>query len=215
MPQSSDRLLGKVSLRNNLVWENGHVTKKDRNQLNQHQSAVFWFTGLPGAGKSTLAHRLEKILFRQGIRVYVLDGDNVRHGLNGDLGFDRQSRRENIRRIMEVAKLFADAGMIVLCAFISPYITDRDYVRNCLKGENFFEIYVKCSLDMCIQRDIKGHYEKARLGLIKDYTGVSAPYEVPASPDLTIDTEVSNPEASTQLLLDFILRKGLISPPEF
>ena len=148
-----------------------------------------WFTGLSASGKSTIAHSVEKELFQRDIRTYVLDGDNVRHGLNSNLGFSREDRKENIRRIVELSKLFIDAGLLVLACFISPYRVDREYIRKSLEGDNFLEIYVKCSIEECERRDPKGQYKKARAGIIENYTGVSAPYEEPENPDLIIDTE--------------------------
>lgn len=195
---------------NHVVWHNGFLTREDRNRLNAHKSGVIWFTGLPGAGKSTIAHLVEKEMFKRGIRAYVLDGDNVRHGLNADLGFDKQHRQENIRRIVEVTKLFVDAGQIVLSAFISPLVENRDYARKRFQGDNFYEIFIKCSLEECIRRDIKGHYRLAQQGIIKDYTGISAPYEEPQAPDLVINTETTDIKASVGILLEFLNRVELI-----
>jgi len=180
------------------------ITCKDRNILNQHKSGVIWLTGLPASGKSTIAHHLEKELYNRGIRAYVLDGDNVRHGLCSNLGFSREDRKENIRRIVEVAKLFADAGLIVLCAFITPYEEDRDFIRKQFKNDNFVEVYVNCSLNTCEKRDLKGLYKKARAGIVKDYTGISSPFEEPKDPDVIIDTERLSVQESVSLLLDFL-----------
>ena len=195
---------------NNVVWHNGYITRQDRFRLNRHSSAVLWFTGLPGSGKSTLAHEVEKKLFERRVRAYVLDGDNVRHGLNADLGFNRDHRRENLRRTVEVSKLFADAGIIVISAFISPFAEDREYARLRLTEVNFFEIYIKCSLTKCMERDPKKHYEKARQGIIKEYTGISAPYEIPINPDLIVDTEALTLARSIEQIVAFIDRQGLI-----
>ena len=195
---------------NHVVWHNGRISRQDRCRLNRHLSGVLWFTGLPGSGKSTLAHELEKELFERGSRAYVLDGDNIRHGLNADLGFNREDRRENLRRVVEVSKLFADAGIIVISALISPFIEDREYARAKLHHDAFYEIYIKCAVEECMQRNSKGHYEKARQGLIKDYTGISAPYEVPPNPDLIIDTQALTLEMSTQKILSFLKRKGFL-----
>ena len=170
-----------------------------------------WFTGFSAAGKSTIAHGIEKKLFNRGIRSYVLDGDNVRHGINSDLGFSRQDRKENIRRIVEISRLFVDAGFIVLASFISPFKEDRDFVRSCFSRDNFYEVYVKCSIQECERRDPKGMYEKARRGIIKNYTGISAPYEEPEFPDLVIDTEKLNIEDSIQLILNFMDRVKMLS----
>jgi adenylylsulfate kinase len=199
--QTSSRLLNPS---NHLVRYNGHITRSDRNIFNQHVSGVLWFTGLSAAGKSTIAHEVEKKLFSRGIRSYVLDGDNVRHGINSDLGFSRQDRKENIRRIVEISKLLVDAGLIVLASFISPSKKDRDYVRNCFSTDNFHEIYIKCSIEECERRDPKGMYEKARRGIIKNYTGISSPYEEPESPELIIDTEKINIADSIKIILEFM-----------
>ena len=163
-----------------------------------------WFTGLSASGKSTIAHGVEKKLFSRGIRSYVLDGDNVRHGINSDLGFSLQDRKENVRRIVEISKLLMDAGFIVLASFISPSMKDRDFVRSCFSEDNFYEIYIKCSIEECERRDPKGMYDKARRGIIKNYTGISAPYEEPESPDLVIDTEQLNIEDAIQGVVNFI-----------
>jgi adenylylsulfate kinase len=196
---------------NQLVRYNAYVTRQNRNRLNQHGSGLLWFTGFSGAGKSTIAHGIEKELLERGIRSYVLDGDNVRHGINADLGFARQDRRENIRRIVEISRLFVDAGLIVLASFISPYKVDRDFVRNNFKGDNFYEIYVRCSIQECERRDPKGMYKKARQGIIATYTGISAPYEEPESPDLIIDTEKLNIGESIQIVIDFIDQVGMLN----
>jgi len=199
--QISPRLLNPS---NYLVRYNGYITCRDRNILNQHASGVLWFTGLSASGKSTIAHGVEKKLFSRGIRSYVLDGDNVRHGINSDLGFSLQDRKENVRRIVEISKLLMDAGFIVLASFISPSMKDRDFVRSCFSEDNFYEIYIKCSIEECERRDPKGMYDKARRGIIKNYTGISAPYEEPESPDLVIDTEQLNIEDAIQGVVNFI-----------
>ena len=192
---------------NNIVRHNGSVTRQHRNELNRHKSGLVWFTGLSAAGKSSIAYFIERELFLQHVCSYVLDGDNVRHGINADLGFTREDRRENLRRIAELSKLFVDAGIIVLAAFISPYREDREYIRHRFKGDNFREVYVKCSLEECERRDPKGQYRKARAGLIKSYTGISSPYEEPERPDLIVDTENMSIEDSANRVLDF-LKKG-------
>lgn len=194
-----------------LVRYDAYITRQNRNMLNQHASGLLWFTGFSGAGKSTIAHGVEDELLKRGLRSYVLDGDNVRHGINADLGFTRQDRKENIRRIVEISKLLVDAGLIVLASFISPYKEDRYFVRNNFKGDNFYEIYVKCSIQECEKRDPKGMYKKARQGIIESYTGISAPYEEPESPDLVIDTEKISIVDSIQIVLDFIDRLGMLS----
>ena len=197
-------------MENYVVWHNGHVSRDDRNSLNNHKSGILWFTGLPSSGKSTIAHGLEKELFSNRMHAYVLDGDNVRHGLNSNLGFSREDRRENLRRIVELSKLMVDAGLIVLAAFISPYREDRKYVRSRFDGDNFLEIYVRCSVDECERRDPKGNYKRARAGIIRDYTGVSAVYEEPETPDLVIDTEKLNPENAVHEVLRLLEEKNFI-----
>jgi adenylylsulfate kinase len=187
-----------------IVWHETLVSRQDRNRMNKHRSGLIWFTGLSASGKSTIAHHLERELFDRGIRAYVLDGDNVRHGLNANLGFSREDRRENLRRIAEVAKIFADAGVVVLAAFVSPFREDRLFVRDVVGENGFFEIFVKCPVDVCEMRDPKGLYKKARAGVIKGYTGVDAPYEEPENPDLVIDTVALDVEASVQKMLEFL-----------
>jgi len=194
----------------NIVWQPTKVSKEDRRRLNRHGSCVLWFTGLSGSGKSTLATEVEKELFQRGIRTYVLDGDNIRHGLNRDLGFGKEDRKENIRRIGEVAKLFVDAGIVTLTAFISPYREDRDMVRALFEPGEFIEIYVKCSLEECERRDPKGLYKKARRGEIRDFTGISAPYEEPVFPELVVETDRETVENSVQKILSHLRAKGLL-----
>jgi adenylylsulfate kinase len=195
---------------NHVVWHETLVNRLQRNRLNKHKSGLLWFTGLSAAGKSTIAHHLEKDLFDRGIRCYVLDGDNVRHGLNNNLGFSREDRKENLRRIAEVSKLMVDAGLVVLAAFISPYREDRAFVKNTVGEDHFFEIYVKCSVETCEKRDPKGHYKKAKEGIIKNFTGVSAPYEEPVEPDLLIDTEALDVESSVQNVLELLDNRKFI-----
>lgn len=173
----------------NVVWHQTAVKRQDRNNLHGHKSLILWFTGLSGSGKSTLANALEARLHSDGCTTIVLDGDNVRHGLCGDLGFSTEDRVENIRRIGEMSKLFLDAGVIPLTAFISPFNEDRQRVRDLVEGGEFFEIYCKCSLETCEERDVKGMYKKARAGEIKDFTGISSPYDVPESAEAVIDTD--------------------------
>jgi adenylylsulfate kinase len=172
----------------NLVWHHATVIRSRREEQNRHKSFVLWFTGLSGAGKSTLAHAVEEELHRMGCRTFVLDGDNVRHGLCGDLGFSDQDRKENIRRIGEMSKLFVEAGVIVLTAFISPFRADREKVRGLMGEADFLEIYCHCPIEVCEERDVKGLYKKARQGLIKEFSGISSPYEAPESPELTVET---------------------------
>ena len=194
----------------NIVWQPTKVSKEDRRRLNGHGSCVLWFTGLSGSGKSTLATEVEKELFQRGVRTYVLDGDNIRHGLNRDLGFGKDDRKENIRRIGEVAKLFVDAGIVTLTAFISPYREDRDMVRALFEPGEFIEIYVKCSLEECERRDPKGLYQKARRGEIRDFTGISAPYEEPVRPELVVETDRETVENSVQKILSHLCAKDLL-----
>src|ERR671935_2042497 len=188
----------------NIVWHPGAVTRADRQQLNGHRSCTVWLTGLSGSGKSTIAVELEKKLWERGVRAYILDGDNIRHGLNKNLGFSPADRTENIRRIGEVAKLFTDAGIVALTAFISPYRADRDQVRAIMQPGDFIEVLVDCPLDVCEQRDVKGLYQKARAGQIPEFTGVSAPYEPPLDPELTIRTAEQSPEESVGQVLAYL-----------
>jgi adenylylsulfate kinase len=194
----------------NIVWHETLVDRQDRNRMNKHKSGVIWFTGCPASGKSTIAHHLERALFERAIRCYVLDGDNVRHGINSNLGFSREDRRENLRRIAECSKLFVDAGLVVLAAFVSPYREDRQVVRQIVGPEHFFEVYVKCSLETCEKRDPKGQYKKAKAGLIKEYTGISAPYEEPEHPELVLDTEDLDVESAVKKVLELLDRKKFI-----
>ncbi len=187
---------------NNTVWHNGYISKKDRNRLNRHNSGVIWFTGLSASGKSTIAHHVEKELHHKGIRAYVFDGDNIRHGLNANLGFSSEDRAENIRRIVEVSRLFVDAGITVLASFITPLREQRAYIRKQLKDMTFVEVYVKCNVEECIKRDPKGLYKKAIDGTISNYTGVSSPFEEPENPDLVLDTQIMNVEESVNTLLE-------------
>ncbi len=171
----------------NVVWHNATVTRDRRQQKNKHKGGLFWFTGLSGSGKSTLAHAVEEQLFQQGYNTYVLDGDNVRHGLCADLSFSDDDRTENIRRIGQMSNLFVQAGVIVLTAFISPFRVDRQNARK-IAGEDFHEIYCDCSLEICEQRDVKGLYKKARAGKIPFFTGIDSPYEAPENPELITNT---------------------------
>jgi adenylylsulfate kinase len=172
----------------NVVWHNATVTRDRRELQNEHRGGLFWFTGLSGAGKSTLAHSVEERLHQEGYRTFVLDGDNVRHGLCADLSFSDDDRKENIRRVGHMSMLYVEAGIIVLTAFISPFRSDRDNVRK-IAGPDFHEIYCECSLEVCEDRDVKGLYKRARAGEIPDFTGISSPYEAPEFADLTVDTE--------------------------
>lgn len=190
--------------REHIVWHEIAVKKEERQQRNGHGSCILWFTGLSGAGKSTLANAVEHRLFEQGLNSYVLDGDNIRHGLNQGLGFSEEDRKENIRRIGEVAKLFIDAGLIVCTAFISPFAADRSRVRALVKEGEFIEIYVRCSLEACEKRDPKGLYQKARKGEISNFTGISSPYEEPLHPELIIDSDQQSIEGCVDKIIAFL-----------
>ena len=192
----------------NIVWHPGAVTRADREKLNGHKGCTVWLTGLSGSGKSTIAVELEKRLWSAGVRAFILDGDNVRHGLNKNLGFSPADRTENIRRIGEVAKLFTDAGMVAITAFISPYRADRDQVRA-LMPDDFVEVLVDCPIEVCEQRDVKGLYEKARAGKIPEFTGISAPYEAPTNPELTIRTAAQSVDESASQVVKFLTERGI------
>ncbi|MCA1059080.1 adenylyl-sulfate kinase [Rossellomorea aquimaris] len=191
----------------NIMWHEGKVTKQHRNSLNQHKSVTLWFTGLSGSGKSTISVELEKSLHEMGIKTYRLDGDNIRHGLNSDLGFTEKDRYENIRRIGEVSKLMVDAGLITLTAFISPFRKDRKYVRSLMEDGEFVEVYIQASIEACEERDPKGLYKKARDGKIKEFTGIDSPYEAPASPEIHIDTEALTIQESVEKILTYLKDK--------
>ncbi|RIV17116.1 adenylyl-sulfate kinase [Alicyclobacillaceae bacterium I2511] len=195
----------------NLTWQSTTVGKQDRRQRNGHESFVLWFTGLSGAGKSTIANLLEQVLFAQGIHTYLLDGDNVRMGLNSDLGFSATERRENIRRVAEVAKLFVDAGVVTLTAFISPYQSDREMARSLFTDTEFVEVYVDCPIEVCATRDPKGLYLRAQSGQIKEFTGVAAPYETPQQPDIVLHTNLQTPLECVQQILGCLVSWGLLS----
>jgi adenylylsulfate kinase len=191
----------------NTVKHNYKITKASREQRNGHKAFLLWFTGLSGSGKSTLANLVEIELGKTGMATYVLDGDNIRQGINKDLSFAPADRTENIRRIAEVAHLFVDAGVVTLAAFVSPYRSDRENIKAIVGAENFIEIYVNTSLEVCEQRDVKGLYKKARAGEIQNMTGISAPYEAPVNPELEIITDNQTIEASVQTIMDFIVTK--------
>lgn len=194
----------------NVHWHKSLVDRANRQKQNGHRSVILWFTGLSGAGKSTLAHAVENRLHAIGCRTYVLDGDNVRHGLCSDLGFSAADRTENIRRVGEVAKLFLDAGTIVLTAFISPYSEDRGKVRAMIGAADFVEIYCRCDLEICEQRDVKGLYAKARQGVVKEFTGISSPYEAPENPELEIDTGSQSLENCVDSVFSLLKKHGII-----
>ena len=191
----------------NVIQQNYNITVNERRQQNKHNSLLIWFTGLSGSGKSTLANQVEVALREQGLRTYVLDGDNIRRGLNTDLDFTPEGRKENLRRIAEAAKLFIDAGVVTLAAFISPLQKDREKIKQIVGKENFIEIYVKASVEACEKRDIKGLYQKARNGEIKNFTGISAPYEEPENPDVVVNSEKETIAESIQIIMDQIKTK--------
>ena len=195
----------------NVIYHHASVTRQRRNKLNEHRSVVLWFTGLSGSGKSTLAHALEEKLYQKGCRTFVLDGDNVRHGLNSNLDFSEPGRTENIRRISEVSKLMLESGLIVMTAFISPFNKDRNEARKLISSDDFIEIYCKASLEICETRDVKGLYKRARAGEIKNYTGIDSPYEVPENPDLTINTDDQSLEESASTIFSFLESNGIIN----
>jgi len=195
----------------NIVWHQATITRPVRESLNGHKSFILWFTGLSGAGKSTLAHRVEEKLFNLGCRTYVFDGDNVRHGLCSDLGFSTRDRSENIRRIGEMSKLFIDAGVIALTAFISPFRRDRDLVRSLVGEGDFIEIYCNTPLAVCETRDVKGLYQKARRGEIPDFTGISSPYEEPERPEITLMTGEHSLEDCARQIIEYLEKQGKIS----
>lgn len=188
----------------------GQVSREDREQLHKHKGFVLWFTGLSASGKSTISHYVEKRLHDRGCSTYVFDGDNVRHGLCGDLGFSDEDREENIRRIGEMVHLFVDAGIISLTAFISPFRKDRHKVREIVGADRFVEIYVDCPIEECIKRDPKGIYQKAINGEIKNFTGISSPYEVPESPDLTIYSTQEDFESAVNRVVDLVVERGFL-----
>ena len=196
----------------NITWHEGHVTRDERAALLKQKGATLWFTGLSGSGKSTIAFTLEHALTQRGRLAYVLDGDNIRHGLNTNLGFSAADREENIRRIGEVAKLFADCGIIAMTSFISPYRKDRDAVRSLHDAGKlaFIEIHVATPIATCEQRDPKGLYKKARAGQLKNFTGVDDPYEAPLAPELTIDATATSPQEATVILLQFLEKQGIL-----
>jgi adenylylsulfate kinase len=194
----------------NVVWHSATVTRARREAQNDHRGAIIWFTGLSGSGKSTLAHAVEESLHQRGCRTFVLDGDNVRHGLCGDLGFSAEGRVENIRRIGEMAKLFMEAGVIVLTAFISPYRADRERVRGLVEHGDFIEIYCDTAIEICEARDVKGLYKKARAGQIGEFTGISSPYEIPEKPELDVNTGTAELNSCVQQVIREMAHRGII-----
>lgn len=197
----------------NIVRHNATVTRKRRELQNGHRSFVLWFTGFSGSGKSTLAHTVEEQLHQMGCRTYVLDGDNVRHGLCSDLGFSPKDRAENVRRIGEMTRLFVDAGIITLAAFVSPSRSDRQKIRAMIEDGEFIEVYCRCSIEMCEKRDTKGLYRRAREGKIGEFTGITAPYEEPANPDLVVDTENESLMGSVQKVMGLLKTRNLLIEP--
>jgi len=195
----------------NVVWEQSLITRQDRETQNGHKSFVLWFTGLSGSGKSTLAHAVEKKLYESGCRTFVLDGDNVRHGLSSNLSFSADDRKENIRRIGEAAKLMTEAGIIALTAFISPFRADREMVRGLFPYGEFVEVYCNAPLEVCEGRDVKGLYKKARAGEIKNYTGIDSPYEAPINPEISVATGSDKLDLCVEKTLETLRTKGLIS----
>jgi len=195
----------------NIIYHNATVTRQRREKLNNHKSVVIWFTGLSGSGKSTLAHSVEEELYKLGCRTFVLDGDNVRHGLSSNLTFSDADRKENIRRIGEAAKLMMEAGVIAITAFISPFRQDRDTVRELLSQDDFIEIYCNASLEVCESRDVKGLYKRARAGEIKKYTGIDSPYEEPRNPELTVNTGDESLEESVIKVIKYLKQRMLLN----
>ena len=194
----------------NVVWHEASVTRLRREEANGHRSAILWFTGFSGAGKSTLAHALEERLHQMGLHTFVIDGDNVRHGLCADLSFSDEDRVENIRRVGEMSKLFVEAGVLVLTAFISPFRSDRARVRSLVRDGDFIEVYCRASLDACESRDVKGLYAKARAGEIRDFTGISSPYEEPEAAELVVDTGTQELDACVDQVVDYLIEQGVI-----
>ena len=200
-----------MTTNNNVVWHHATVTRSHREQLNRHKGTILWFTGLSGSGKSTIAHAVEERLHQSGCHTFVFDGDNVRHGLCGDLGFSQKDRSENIRRIGEMVKLFLEAGIIVLTAFISPIRKDRERVRSLVPAGDFIEIYCRCPLDVCESRDVKGLYHRARSGEVKEFTGISSPYETPEKPELVLDTNAWSLDECVSKVMVLLSQRGIIS----
>ena len=201
----------KDKILNSVTWHHASVTRDMREKQNEHKSVILWFTGLSSSGKSTIAHAVEEQLHHMGCKTFVFDGDNVRHGLNRNLGFSREDRKENIRRIGEMCKLFIEAGVIALTAFISPYREDRDMIRQAVKDGDFIEIYCDCSLKVCESRDLKGIYVRARRGEIPEFTGISAPYEIPKSPEVIINTENLTIGECVAKVINYLAEKGVIN----
>lgn len=196
---------------NNIVWHKATVTRQRRELQNGHRAVVLWFTGLPSSGKSTIAHAVEEKLHQMGCRTFVFDGDNVRHGLCSDLGFSKKDRTENIRRIGEMVKLFIDAGVIALTAFVSPFRSDREKLRELFKNGDFIEIFCSCPVEICEQRDLKGHYNKAKKGELKEFTGISSRYEIPGHPEIKLDTREMMIEECMDIVIKYLIEKEAVS----
>ena len=194
----------------NVVWHHAAVTRQGRQMRSGHKSVILWFTGLSNSGKSTIAHAVEERLFEMGCSTFVFDGDNVRHGLCSDLSFSREDRTENIRRIGEMARLFIEAGIIAVTAFISPFRVERERVRRLVAPGDFLEVYCRCPLEVCEERDVKGHYRRARIGEIREFTGISSPYEEPEDPDLIIDTANNGVEACITSVVSKLIECGIV-----
>lgn len=194
-----------------VYWHEHNIKKESRQKLHGHESFIIWFTGLSGSGKSTIANALERKLHEKGNSTYLLDGDNIRHGLNKDLAFSKEDRMENIRRIGEVAKLFIDSGLIVLTAFVSPYHADRQLVRGLVEQKEFIEVFVDCSIETCEGRDPKGLYRKARAGEIKQFTGISDPYEVPQKPEIVVNSDQLSIDACAEIIYNYLIDHGYVN----
>jgi len=210
LPMSSD-LTTQPPASSNVVWHHASINRARREAQNGHRGAIIWFTGLSGSGKSTLAHAVEEVLHQRGCRTFVMDGDNVRHGLCGDLGFSAQDRQENIRRIGEVAKIFMEAGVIVLTAFISPYRADRERVRKMVEYGDFIEIYCDTPIDICEKRDVKGLYKKARTGELAEFTGISSPYQAPENHELAVNTGSASLDFCVQQVVGEIMNRSIFT----
>lgn len=200
-----------MTVSKDITWHSATVSRADREKMNSHKSAILWFTGLSGSGKSSLSHAVEDRLFKLGCRTYVLDGDNVRHGLCKDLSFSDADRKENIRRIGEVSKLFTESGVLTLTAFISPFRSDRTAVRELVNDGDFIEVYCKCDLSVCEERDVKGLYKKARAGEIAEFTGINSPYEEPLKPEITVDTAAQSIDESVDQIINALAERNIIS----
>lgn len=195
----------------NIVWSENYISKAEREGMLKQKGVIVWMTGLSGAGKSTVAKNIERKLHEKNKLAYILDGDNVRHGLNNDLGFSKEDRIENLRRVTEVGKLFVDLGAITIVSFISPYREDRGRIRSAFNSGEFIEVYIKCSLEECERRDVKGLYQKARSGEIKDFTGIDSEYEHPLNPELILDTENSSVDELSDIVINYLIEKNVIT----